>query len=348
MPRFLFGNCMKKKIFFVLFIIILFISCNKKTSLLKNKENIIFEENIEINLNDDIDINSRETEIIEIFNDPDPVKIGDIFLEKPLNKEFPEIFNYDSIPKYEYDISRLSTEQLDFYNKYVGSYFYKSNLDPLFLSRNVYNMEINCIINNIKFYSFYRNFNGITYYENETNIPFAMCDSYAVWQLKSYEFTTDLIKIESNSFFEDIIRAKEIKSSTVKNMEYDEEEIKLLIKNAFDTCDDSFDDEELLKFFDVDLFRIINRNNEAEMIKETEIYRLLKELSFMLKMIDGKFDLYSNVYFSEDFDLVNDIFGECILIEFKCNSLDYYGSLIIKKINNGYKIVSIRVNFDLV
>lgn len=341
---------MRKKNVYIFILCIIFVSCKKSKPVLNNNENITLEDNskTEIKIPENNDVIVQETENYFNFSEPESVKISDIIFEKSLHKDFPEIFNYDSIPKYEMDISGLNNEQIDFYKKYVGSYFYKTSLDPLFLSRHVYNMEINRIINNIKYYSFYRSFNGITYYETDDDIPFAMCDSYAIWQLKSYDFETDLVKIDSNSFFEDVIEKKRKESSSVRNIEYNEEEVKLLIGNAIESCNNYFDDEEILKYFDVDSFKIINKNNQAEKVSETEICRLLQQLSFMLKMIDGKFELYSNVYFSEDFNLVNNIFGECIIIEFKCKSLDYYGSLIIKKTNDGYKIVSIRVDFDLV
>ena len=347
------------KYFILVTAIVLSSSCEKKSS--KEDFNQISDrtESRTLQLVNDVNKNNEKLKTIENIPQPDNnnetdynknFKIVIESLNKKFRYGFPEIISSEKVRIENYDISSLSTEEQDFYHKYVGSFFVKQCLTYDYLERNIYEIKLRRIENGIKFYSLGKLQDGVNFstndkmfyeYESFSTIPIENITTYSMHE----EFEKITSESESDDVFEDAIKRKISVFEKLSKNKIDEQQVRNLLLSFFkklsnenftaivDTCIDSKN------------IKSINYDKTVEIIPE-EVF--LSKLSWWNTIFSNApaFDVYANVYFSEDPVFISENFGDCIFIEFNFNDHCNYFSFVIKEIDSQLKIVGCRYAMD--
>lgn len=277
-------------------------------------------------------------------------KISDI--EKSLTKDFFYTFPDLQIDKNtrieNYSIESLSPAQQTFYHKYVGSYFKAERMTYDYLSRHTYAMVLREIVNGIKFYKLGKVKDGVSFNTKDNSFyEYEAFSAIPIKNIDTYTFHTGYIKVDEEDMFQTTIERKiaEYNASAHESV-----------------------DEQALREFLIRYFNYLNNENyqaiidsciDGEKVKSIEFDKTLEDFSVQTytnqlsrhKNIfnyddNGIFDVYVNVYFSEDPSFIKENFGNCIFVEFKFpNSYNYF-AFIVKEYNGKLKIAGYRYEMD--
>lgn len=334
-------------------------SCEKKSSKEDFHQISDRTENSTLQLVNDVDKNNEKLKTIENVTQPENNNETDynekfkIIIES-LNKDFryvfPEIISSEKVRTENYDISFLSAEEQDFYHKYVGSFFKKQYLTYDYLERNIYEINLRRIENGIKFYSLGKLQDGVNFSTNDKMFyEYEYFSAIPIQDIAGYSMHEGFEKIISDTEYDDVfenaIRRKISEFEKLSKNKIDEQQVRNLLLSFFKNFSNENFTAIVDTYIDSENIKSINYDKTVEMIPE-EVF--LNKLSWWNTIFSNApaFDVYANIYFSEDPVFVSKEFGDCIFIEFNFNDHCNYFSFVIKEIDSQLKIVGYRYAMD--
>jgi hypothetical protein len=277
--------------------------------------------------------------------------------EKSLNQQFGSQFPGDILldQKEKETKPQLSEKEADFYDKYVGIYFQQDDLDPKYFDRNVYSIESSKNDWGVAYY--YAKWANRIDYDSE-NKKFYLAEGGGADEIKdisSFTLPDKWIRVgnpgEPGKFFVSSIERKKKESEGRVLSKLTEDEIGR-IKDTVSSLYKAVVSSNVDKF--VELFSSqepIHRGSvDQKELDRSKLEDLCMYLKTELADNDGNnnFDLYLNVFFSEDYNMLKSIYPNLVLLELRDrDDRASYVSLGFVPEGDNYKIVYIRDDFDM-
>jgi hypothetical protein len=150
-----------------------------------------------------------------------------------------------------------------------------------------------------------------------------------------------------NNFFINLINEKQNIITPKKANDKEVIEIHKLLKHFFVNLQDNNFDKVLEDFSFKNDIKIINFDGSVSTNNRDQIKAKLHFLRDCFLNNNDSVEVYSDVYFSENVKLVNNVFGECHLIELKYPNTFSYFYFIVKSINARFMIIGYRNELDM-
>jgi hypothetical protein len=268
-------------------------------------------------------------------------------LSKEYIYTFPEILHLE---KYKENHPALSDAELAFYKKYVGSYIRKESMNRSRLLRCIYQIQTSQGSTGVN-YKIGKWGTDISYSPKEK--CFRVGDGGVTERIENigqFELPRDWVKVSgykyNTDFFISLVDEKKENAKKATKKAIRDAELRALIK-------DFFTQMEKGKYYDIiesnvlaDNFKIIEGEKIIQLVDRNEIKDRLRFLFECFANNYFSFDIYINVYFSEDYELIRKTYGECVFVEFKFANNSSYFSLIVKEHNGKYRIAGYRNDLD--
>lgn len=269
-------------------------------------------------------------------------------LEEGFVRQIPEYSEFEKdVRKYDIDFSNLPKEYEDFFYNYEGNYTRNYSFTTENLNRNLYEVRPESIVNGIVNYRIgkrnesvhFDDRNNVFYYGN--GFESSKIDDISNFRIGGKRASWPAS--ESNPIKEAYNKKYEEQSNY--SQDFDEAKLKNLLSSFFESLEhenyatlynECIDNES---FFDTG-----NSEFKRYAKKDFQEYFPVWHNSFLYK---SGMKFCTNLYYSEDYDLISKNFGGCILVEgiFPTDTYNYFSFVVTEK-DGRYVISGFRDRLD--
>lgn len=331
-------------------ILILLYSCSSKDPL------TVQHDQITSSINSDKLQNSSDADVFEdstdgssdeatdqsrVFNDILNSINNDIITLFP---EIPMIHNSGVIP------FSMTEANIYYYNTFVGSYIDKDLLNNNYISRHIYEISVD-EYESVFYYTLGKFMNAIIYRaEDKMFHEVASGGSMPITNIETYQLPSGWVKISgltmNEYYIENAITQKIESSSAIPDKELDSVKIRQLLLSFFTNLSQKNYEQILETDINKKDFNWITYSGSVSSIPSDQIIEYLESLYECFSYNNYSFKMYANVFFSEDYSLIYDNFGDCIFIELMYPNKFNYFSFCINNIDGVYRIIGYRNGLD--
>ena len=147
-------------------------------------------------------------------------------------------------------------------------------------------------------------------------------------------------------YIENAITQKIESSSAIPDKELDSVKIRQLLLSFFTNLSQKNYEQILETDINKKDFKWITYRGSVSSIPSDQIIEYLESLYECFSYNNYSFKMYANVFFSEDYSLIYDNFGDCIFIELMYPNKFNYFSFCINNIDGVYRIIGYRNGLD--